>query len=301
MDSIKADHASSLESEVSGLEKQISKFKLELKATQDDLYKAKTSLEASRAEVESLTKQRDAALAQAGAAPTSSPEQLEELRRLQNELSSTEDDLKVVTDMLNLTKTSMTELSDRQARELEEAAKGRADEILKLRAAHDEEVTTFATAKSDLLIRLSDLEGELASARAALAAQQTASPKSNSNGPTPSTSFATKEELTKLHEAHNLKMNDLQAAHEKALKLMKDELEAARGNIEQLTKDISHRDMEIGYMRTDQEESEETIARCVAHFIFENPGSGLAYSLFRNCSDPPFRLKADIDALTGQS
>ena len=69
---------------------------------------------------------------------------------------------------------------------------------------------------------------------------------------------------------------------------MKDELEAARGNIEQLTKDISHRDMEIGYMRTDQEESEETIARCVVYFMFQEPGSGLASSLFRNCSDISF-------------
>lgn len=252
---------------MSTLQKQISKLNLELKATQDDLFKAKQTLEAAHFDVDSLTKQRNAFVAQAGASRTPTPERNDELRRIQNQLSHTRDDLKAVTELLNFTKQSMTELSERHKMELEEAAQGRADELLKLRATHDEEVTTFASAKSDLLIRLSDLEGELASARAALAAQQTASPRSNSYGPSPSTSFATKEELTKLHEAHNLKMNDLEAAHEKAMKLLREELEASRNQIGDLTKEVAHKDMEIGYMRTDQEESDETITRYVV-FVF---------------------------------
>lgn len=245
------------------MQKQINKLKLELRATQDDLLKAKASLETSRSEVESLTKQRDAALAQAGTVPTTSPEQADEIAHLKRELSNTKDDLAAVTEMLNLTKGSMTQLSDNHSRELQEAAKGRADEVLKLRSTHDAEVTKFATQKSELLIKLSDLEGELLSAKAALNAQQTASPKSTSNGHTQPTSAVTKEELTKLHEAHNLKLHDLQADHEKAFKRMKEELDVALGRIDELEQDISRKDMEIQYMAQDQEESQEQITRYV--------------------------------------
>ncbi|KAF9475626.1 hypothetical protein BDN70DRAFT_908060 [Pholiota conissans] len=260
-DTLKADHASSLESELNDLQKQINKLKLELKATQDDLLKAKASLEASRSAVNSLTKQRDAALAQANAPPTTYPEQADEIVRLRRELAFTKDDLAAATDMLNLTKSSMTQLSDNHSRELQEAAKTRADEVLKLRSSHDAEITKFVTQKSELLIQLSDLEGELLSAKAAFSAQQTASPKSSSNGPTQSASMITKEELTKLHEAHNLKLYDLQASHEKALKQMKEELNVALGRIDDLEQDVSRKDMEIQYMAQDQEESQETITR----------------------------------------
>ncbi|KAF8973876.1 hypothetical protein BDZ97DRAFT_1912331 [Flammula alnicola] len=263
LDSLKADHASSLDTEVNGLQKQISKLKLELKATQDDLAKAKASLEVSHSEVGALTKQRDEARAQAEAAPTLSPEQATEITRLTNELSITKDDLAAMTDMLNLTKTSMTELSDNHKKELEEAAKGRADEALKLRSAHESEVTTFATQKSELLVKLSDMEGELATVRAALSAQQIASAKSNGNGSThpPPSPGVTKEELTKMHEAHNLKIYDLQAEHEKAMKLVKEELEATLVKVGGLQQDIDRKGMEITYMEQEQEESQEQITR----------------------------------------
>ena len=271
LEELKAEHASLLESEIGGLNKQLSKLNIELKATQDDLSKAKAALEASRAEVVTLTKQRDEARAQAEAAPALSPEHADEITRLTNELSNTKDDLAAVMDMLNLTKSSMTELSEKQSKELEETAKGRADEALKLRAQYDSEVNKLATQNSELLVKLSDSEGELATAKAALAARETASPKANGNGVHPPQSpGVTKEELTKMHEAHNLKIHDLHAEHEKAMKLAKDELEEALTKVVELQQDLARKAMEIQYLEEEQDESQEQITRYVKFFGFKS-------------------------------
>ncbi|KIM47878.1 hypothetical protein M413DRAFT_15962 [Hebeloma cylindrosporum] len=263
LENIKADHASALEDEVNGLQKQITKLNIELKATQDDLAKAKAALETSHNEVETLTKQRDEARAQAQAAPSLSSEYAEELSRVTTELSISKNDLQAVTDMLTFTESSMAELSDNHKKELEEAARIRADEILKLRSEHDREVTTFATQKSELLVKLSDLEGELATVKADIAAQGSSSSRSNGNVISqPATSPAvTKEELAKLHEAHNLKIYDLQAEHDKSAKHARDELEAAYNKISELQQDITRKAMEIQYLEQDQEESQEQITR----------------------------------------
>jgi len=271
LEELKAEHASLLESEIGGLNKQLSKLNIELKATQDDLSKAKAALEASRAEVVTLTKQRDEARAQAEAAPALSPEHADEITRLTKELSNTKDDLAAVTDMLNLTKSSMTELSEKQSRELEETAKGRADEALKQRAQYDSEVNKLATQNSELVIKLSDSEGELATVKAALAARETASPKANGNGVHPPQSpGVTKEELTKMHEAHNLKIHDLHAEHEKAMKLAKDELEEALTKVVELQQDLARKAMEIQYLEEEQDESQEQITRYVKIFGFKS-------------------------------
>lgn len=271
LENIKADHASSLENEVTSLQKQISKLNIELKATQDDLAKAKAALETSQKEVETLIKQRDVARAQAETAPSLSPEHAEELSRVTKELSISKDDLLAVTDMLSFTESSMAELSDNHKKELEEAARIRADETLKLRAEHDSEVTTFAAQKSELLIKLSDLEGELATVKAGIAAQGSSSPRSNGNVVSqPVTSpGVTKEELAKLHEAHNLKIYDLQAEHEKSAKHAREELETAYNKISELQQDITRKAMEIQYLEQDQEESQEQITRYVRFFGFK--------------------------------
>jgi DNA repair exonuclease SbcCD ATPase subunit len=270
LENIKADHASSLENEVNSLQKQISKLNIELKATRDDLAKAKAALETSQKEVETLIKQRDAARTQAETAPSLSPEHAEELSRVTKELSISKDDLLAVTDMLSFTESSMAELSDNHKKELEEAARIRADEILKLRAEHDSEVTTFAAQKSELLIKLSDLEGELATVKAGIAAQGS-SPKSNGNVISQSATSpgVTKEELAKLHEAHNLKIYDLQAEHEKSAKHAREELETAYNKISELQQDITRKAMEIQYLEQDQDESQEQITRYVRFFGFK--------------------------------
>ena len=268
MEELKADHRSALESERNSLNKQIDKLTLELKVTQDDFSKTKAALEILNSETDSLSKQLDEARALIDAVPTLTPEHAQEIARLTKELANSKDDFAAVTDVLNLTKSSISEMSDKHARELEEGAKSRADEIIKLKSAHVSEVADLAALKSDAMMKISDLEGELAIVKATLAAQQSVVPK-NVNGSTHTQSqehMVTKEELTKMHEAHNLKIYDLQAEHEKALNALREEAEVAKFRVGELEQDIGRKAMEIQYLEQEQDESQEQISRYVRFF-----------------------------------
>ncbi|KAG5718799.1 Laminin-like protein epi-1 [Termitomyces sp. T112] len=260
LEDIKTEHTNLLDSEVSRLEKIIATLKLDLKATQDDLVKAKTGLETARAEVRNLTQQRDDARASASSASDSAA-QVEEITRLSKELAIAKDDLAATNEMLSLTKISLTELSNNQAKDLEEAAKGRAEEVTKLRVAHDEEVSALVAQKSELAIKVSDLEGEVVTLRASIESER-ATPKTNGNGIAPPVSpGVTKEELQRLHEAHNLKIHDLAAEHDKVIRALKDELEVAHNKAEELNAEVQRKVMEIQYLEQDQEENQDQITR----------------------------------------
>jgi chromosome segregation ATPase len=270
LEDLKSEHASTLEAESNRLEKQNNALKLDLKATQDDLAKAKAGLETARTEVEDLTTQRDEARATAASIPQTAPEDVEEMARLSKELSNTKDDLAAVTDMLELTKASLTEMSHNKTNELEEAAKARADQVTKLRFTHDEEVASLTAQKSEILVKLSDLEGDLTTLKATISSEA-AAPKSNSNGAAHTSSpGVTKEELQRMHEAHNLKMHDLQAEHDKAVKALKIELEASESRTTEVQQELDRKAMEIEYLEQEQEENQEEITRYVGFFRWKS-------------------------------
>ncbi|CAK5280172.1 unnamed protein product [Mycena citricolor] len=250
IEQLKAEHASVIESTVGDLEKQLAKLNIELKATQDDLVKAKANLDGARAEILTMTAQRDEARTTLEATPELSPQHAEEITRLRHEVVAKSDDLQAVEEMLAITKASIQSISQNHTVELEEAAKARAEEATKLQAAHDEEVKAWNTQKSELTSRLSDLEGELATLKATMNAE-TAAPKSNGAVAVPQSPGITKEELQHLHEAHNLKMNDLQAQHEKELKALRDQLEKAAADLDESIASVARKAMEIqaGAMR----------------------------------------------------
>lgn len=238
---------------------------MELKATQDDLAKAKAGLEASRAEVANLAGQLEVAkVSAAGAEPDTAI--AEEIERLTKELSHAHDDLAASHDALSLTKQSLEEITNNQAKELEEAAKGRAEEVTRLKMLHEQEVNTLVGQKSDLAVKLSDLEGEVATLKASTAAERAASPKPNGNAP-PTSPGVTKEELQRMHEAHNAKLNDLQAEHDKAIKAIKQELETHQSKAEDLQQEVGRKAMEIQYLEQEQEESTDTITRYVTYIL----------------------------------
>jgi DNA repair exonuclease SbcCD ATPase subunit len=269
IESLKAEHAAILDEQVKALEKKLDNRNIDLKATQDDLTKAKTALEAAQSDIANLQAQRDEARAAAEVAAATSPKQLAEIQRLTQEVSRAKDDLAALTEMLNLTKTSLTEVTNNHTKDLEESAKGRAEEVKKLRAAHDEEMRTLASQKSELLLRLSDLESELSTAKASLAAipsPSPTSPRTNGHGAPHIAPGVTREELQQLHEAHNLKIHDLQAEHDRAIRVLKEELEASREKASEVQRDVDRRVMEIQYLEQEQEESQDQITRYVRFF-----------------------------------
>ena len=170
-----------------------------------------------------------------------------------------------MTDAFVATQETMREMHNNHTRELEEVAKVRADEVTKLRSAHDDEVSALTNDRIALTTRITDLEGELATAKATLAAETVTSPRSNGASHARSSSV-TKEDLTRLHEAHNLKINDLQAEHERSLRKMREELDAALNKADSLGQELSRKTMEIQYLEQEQEESQDTITRYVRLF-----------------------------------
>lgn len=271
---LKAEHATALDEQVKTLEKHILTQNLELKATQDDLAKAKAALASSLQEFESIKSQLGDARKNADSiASTSASDQSSELNRLRKEISNAREDQEALKEVLGIQNESFAEMSDSHSKELEEAAKGRADEVIKLRAAHEAETATLSKEKSELATRLSDLEGELATLKANLGAEPVSVPKTN--GATHASPGVTKEEIQRMHEAHNLKMNDMEAEFEKTLRVLKEELDAAQSKSTDLELEVNRKGMEINYLESDQDEQASEITRYVRFYAFRSFMSSL--------------------------
>ena len=262
---LQAEQQATLESEVAALEQKLSSQGLELRATQDDLTKTKSALEAARLASEDLGSQLDDAQA-AVVAASASADQAAEFERLTKQLASMRDESTMLNDVLEATKESLSEMSANHNKELEEAAKGRAEEVTRLRAEHEGQVSLLAAQKSELSLSLGDLENEVAMLKAQLSSVElSAVPRSN-GAASSSTTNVTREELQKVHEAHNLKMHDLQADHERAVRDFKFEIETLQNRLEEVQSDLARKNMEIQYLEQEQEESQDSITRYVKVF-----------------------------------
>lgn len=262
VDGLKADHEDILASQVGDLEKKLSNQSLELRATQDDLAKAKASLESSRLDTESLKAQLEDARV-AFVAASASADQASEIDRLAKELGSFRDENVMLKDILAVTKESLSEMSSNHTKELEEAARGRVEDVMSLRAAHEEEIGRLAAQKSELSLKLSDLEGEVATLQAQVAAEAAAAPKSN-GAMSSSSTMVSREELQKVHEAHNMKMQDVVADHERTVRDLKNEIDLLQSKVDEVHQDIARKSMEIQYLEQEQEESQDSITRLKA-------------------------------------
>ncbi len=271
VEGLKTDHEAALASQAQAFQKQLSSKALELKATAEDLAKAKTMHSASLQEVETLKVQLDGARQGAlDAASTAAANQDAEIERLTKELSNTREEFDGVNDAFRATQESIRQMGNNHQMELEEAAKGRAEEVSKLRVAHDAEIQLLVTDKAGLVTRLSDLEGELHSLRASAASTETTtSPKRNGSAAA-SAETVTKDELLRMHEAHNLKMSDLQAQHGKDIRALQEQLDTARARASEVEQDLERKKMEIAYLEQGEEESQDQITKYVKLFGFKS-------------------------------
>lgn len=227
--------------------------------------KSKAALTASAQELESLKAQLEVARATAKVLTSSAPpDRTEEVNALRKDLGDAKSDLAALQEVLGATNESIADMSNRHGRDLEEAAEARAADVTELKSAYESELTQLAKEKSDLTSRLSDAQGEIATLKATIAAEPAipVTTRAPGHGRTDS-GTVTKEEIQKLHQAHNLKMNDLQAEYEKKLKGVLEELEAVNKKAKSLESEVSQKTMEISLMEQEQDESTDTIARYV--------------------------------------
>ncbi|KAF8140381.1 hypothetical protein EV363DRAFT_1312361 [Boletus edulis] len=251
---LQLEHEAALESQVGALEKKLNSLSLELRATQDDLSKAKAALDTSRAEGENLKAQLEDARANFIAASTNDG-QATDIERLTKEIANLRDENVMLNDVLAITKESLSEMSANHSKELEEAARIRVEEVMRLRSIHEGEISTVAAQKSELALSLSDLEG-----LNWLPVEPAVVPRSN-GAVHASATTVTREELQKVHEAHNLKMHDLQAGHERAVRALEIEVETIQARLDEVQQDVARKSMEIQYLEQEQEESQDSITR----------------------------------------
>ena len=267
VESLKAEHQAALDNQVKTLEKQIAGQTLELNAAREDLAKAKATASAATSELESLRTQLEEAKQLIASLDKSDKDAT--IAQLSKELSNMHEEQAALKDMFTASNEHLREITNNHVTELEEAAKGRAEEVTKLRAVHQEEIDTLTKDRTALTMQLSDMEGELSTLKAQLASAATAAPRSNGAVHARSSSV-TRDDLQKMHEAHNLKLYDLQAEHDRALRAVKDELAAALSQADELNQEVTRKTMEIQYLEQDQDESQDQITRYVRVFGFKS-------------------------------
>jgi chromosome segregation ATPase len=251
-------------------EKKLNSLGLELRATQDDLAKAKVSLAEARNGVDTLTgqvNQLKEALSTAQAAASSDAGRTTEIERLKGEVVGLNDELSMTNAAFQATKESFAEISVNHERELKEKTELHVEQTQKLKAKLEEERAQFAQLRIKLESELEDERVAKERAKAEALAAQTAlqtppmSPKPNGNAPTP---VVPREELQKLHEAHSAKLSELEADHQKALEDLEEQLRAMKENYEAANAALQSKMLELQFTETEKQDLESELARLQA-------------------------------------
>ncbi|KAI0094774.1 hypothetical protein BDY19DRAFT_982152 [Irpex rosettiformis] len=282
IESLKAEHHAALDNQVKVLEKQIAGQALELNAAREDLAKAKTAATAAISELETVKTHLEETKRVIASLDKSDKDSA--IAQLSKELSNAHEEHAALKDMFMASNEHLREITNNHVTELEEAAKGRVEEVTKLKAVHQEEIDTLTKDRTALTMQLSDLQGELSTLKAQLTPEVTASPRSNGAAHARSSSI-TRDDLQKMHEAHNLKLYDLQAEHDRAMRVLKEELETVLSKADELNQEVSRKTMEIQYLEQETDESQDQITRYVRIFGFKSFVVGLCslavvYGLF---------------------
>lgn len=262
-----AAHEEALSTQAKSSEQKLNSVGVELRATQDDLAKAKANFAAAQNEVDALTAQVNQlkeALDTAQATASSDARQAAEIEELKGEVFSLNDELTMVKGAFQATKESFTEISANHERELEEKAQLHVEQTQKLRAELEEERALFAQTRTKLESELEDERVAKERAKAEALAAQTAlqtppmSPKPNGNAPAP---MVPREELQKLHEAHCAKLSELEADHQKALDNIEEQLQGMKRNYEEASAALQSKTLELKFTESEKQDLENEIAR----------------------------------------
>jgi hypothetical protein len=234
---------------------------LELRAARDDLSKTKASLAHKETELGSLLKEYKE-LKEGSRSIPQEADSTSEIAGLRKELEATADELSGTRAAFQATKESIEAMSLNHRQELEDFAKARVEEMASLHQVFELEKADLIELRSVALNRARELEIELKSGQDEHTRPQMASPINGSPG-------VTREELARLHEAHNLKVHSMEASHRKAILELEASLEQSLKCKEELQSAAERRDMEMHFLTTENEENADRIKRYVTyHYLF---------------------------------
>ncbi|KAG8864312.1 hypothetical protein FRB96_006133 [Tulasnella sp. 330] len=265
IDSITASHEETLGSQVKSLEKQISVLKLELSATKDDLAKAKGSLSSARSEVDSLRAQVDQAVMEAQIARTASGAEKEAaVADLAKRFSNTQQEMNDLNEAFKMSQDGFVEelgqVKQNHQRELEEASKNRVQALEELQKSHDEMLGKLKADLANVKTQLDDQREEAQRAVSEAAALKARSPPATPNAKAQTNGVVSKDDLAKLHQAHQAKVAELESDRDKRVKDVTEQNEAlARSNAE-LQASLEHKEMERSMYEIEANDTQDEIA-----------------------------------------
>lgn len=258
--------------------------------TREDLAKAKTSLDSS-ASLESALRTRleekEAELAATKVALTENAEK----ERVSQELENAKAELASRTEDFTAFKESFQQIMLNHQTELEEAAKGHAEEMIKLKEIQTEKEASYKRDREELASRISELEVELATLKASVADTTTSSiapstPRKEANG---NATTVTKEELQRMHEAHSLKLYEMESVHAEAVKSLTEKLETATASAEEQRAHAERLQMELTFTENSAEDMEDELKQYVRIRTFILSACfGLGYLYYLGVPSGPF-------------
>jgi DNA repair exonuclease SbcCD ATPase subunit len=237
LSNLNAAHEEALSTEVRSLEKKITSLTVDSNAARDDLAKAKGTLSTQAAELEALRKQlastKQTLEETLAVPPTVAPSA--ELDATKNELRNLKDDYETLKEVHQSSQEGFAATMNNHKVELEEAAKGRVQALAALESKHQGERAQHADGAYSILFwlvlephffdllalaalqrRVEDERDAKDRALAAMNAPQTRTPPI-----TPRFGHigggVSKDELDRLHHAHNAKLVQLENDHRQAI------------------------------------------------------------------------------------
>ena len=267
---LNAAHEDTLSTSSKSSEIKLNSVMVELRATQDDLAKAKANFAAAQNEVDALSTQVNQlkeALDTAQTAASSDASRAAEIEGLKGEVFSLNDELTMVKGAFQATKESFAEISANHDRELEEKTQSHVEQLQKLKAELEEERASFAQTRTKLESELEDERVAKERAKAEALAAQTAlqtppmSPKPNGNAPAP---MVPREELQKLHEAHCAKVSELEADYQKTVDNLEEQLREMKVNFEAASAALHSKTLELKFTDSEKQDLENEVARLMA-------------------------------------
>ena len=263
---LESSHNEALDASRKSFEKQLASLNLELKATQDDLAKAKQTVgtlqsesAAKEAEIERLKGEVESAKSTTAA----ESEKDVQIAALRKQLEVMADDLEATKMASEAQKESLREMTESHQRDLEEAAKSRVEAVQALKEELEQETNGWAAEKAKLTQDLEDERVAKERAKAEAQAAQTAlrtppmSPKVNGQ---PS-QMVPRDELLKAHEAHSAKMDEVNSSHLKMTEALTKEVEELKSEVSELKNNLSSKTLELKFLGDEKQELEEELER----------------------------------------
>ncbi|KAF9514068.1 hypothetical protein BS47DRAFT_1362016 [Hydnum rufescens UP504] len=265
IEELKTTHAETLGEQTKMSEKHAKELTLNLAATTDDLAKSKAALAAAQTEIASLKTQVEEANRAAEAASINADAQLKgQTVQAKQEAQNAREDLATFKQLLAESQESfaadMEGTKATHKRELEEVVAKHVEHTGALKASHGQELAQLSNEGVKLRSALEDEREakEKALAQIASLQQVRSPPPSPRNG---NAAGVGKDEIEKLHRAHNATLMTLEAEHNSGLRALKDELARKQEAVDEVRAEKERKELEISFMAEEKRDVEDELQR----------------------------------------